>query len=78
MIEIIITILISVSFSIFSILIYKYYYSCPNEIIEYKYINKSCNNIDEIPTSMLFKNLFDNSEEWIGQQTIYNSYVEKK
>ena len=76
--NIFIIILFTISFSILSVLTYKYYYNCPTQIIEYKYINKSCNNIDEIPTSILFKNLFDNSEEWIGQKTIYNSYINDK
>jgi len=55
-----------------TIIIYKYYYDCPKNIVEYKYINRSCSNTNSIPTSLLFKNLFENSDEWIGYQSLYS------
>jgi uncharacterized membrane protein len=50
-------ILIILLTSILSILTYKYYYNCPNNIIKYKYIN-DCYDNDNIPSSILFNNLF--------------------
>jgi len=51
-------ILLIILTSIISILMYKYYYNCPNNIIKYKYIN-DCYNNDNIPTNILYKNLFE-------------------
>jgi len=51
--------------SIISILTYKFYFNYPNEIIKFKYIN-DCYNNDQIPTNILFKNIFDQPNIWIG------------
>ena len=51
-------ILIILFTSIISILTYKYYFNCPNNIIKYKYINDCYDNNDNIPSSILFSNLF--------------------
>jgi hypothetical protein len=53
----IIFILVIIFTSIISILSYKYYYNCPNIIIKYKYIS-DCYDNNNIPTSVLFSNLF--------------------
>ena len=62
-------ILLIILTSIISILMYKYYYNCPNNIIKYKYINDCYNNDnDNIPTNILYNNLFKQSNIWIGSQ----------
>jgi hypothetical protein len=33
----------------------KYYYDFPNVVYKYKYINRSCQDIDNIPVSILYK-----------------------
>jgi hypothetical protein len=68
--NIIVFILFIIPIITLSILIFKYYNNCPNKVIEYKYINKSCSDIEQIPTSLLFKNLFETPDEWLGQSTL--------